>query len=507
MKTIRETLLLFMRFPEPGKVKSRLAAALGEESALAVYTRLVRRTLGVAADFKRLRPGAEIHLFFSPADKKERFASSYPGPRDFIAQEGAHLGERMERAFLWAREKGFDRAVMVGSDIADLAASDLDEAFEALASGDAVLGPASDGGFYLIGLKSRSGNPGVSIFRHERWGTEEIFRRTRDELLRSGLSVRLVAKRCDIDTPGDALRLGASRGAPSAPPDSRSHALPAETPETPGASSRAAPAMLPDGPSPGSLLFASRLTIVIPTLGPPERLRPLLDTLEAGLWPGDSIIVVHGGPDSERLESADRVEAPGSGTRWIASPPGRGVQMNRGAGEATGDVLWFLHGDSTPPPHFAYQVRKILEAPRASFGCFHLGFLPSTPLLEAIARWANFRTRRLKLPYGDQGFFCRRETFVELGGFQKRFIMEDVDFAKRARSRGELLLLPDTLYTSPGRYLEKGVLRASLQNHLLRFLHFLGVEDEKLYALYYGKARTRPRASVAPAGSGADAKP
>ncbi len=503
MQTIRETLLIFMRFPELGKVKSRLGAAFGAEGALALYTRLARRTLGVAADFKRLRPGVHIHVFFTPSGRKDDFARFYPGPWDFVPQEGGHLGERMERAFLRAWERGLGHAVMVGADIADLAAADIEEAFEALESQGAALGPASDGGFYLIGLKRPCG----SIFGYERWGEGDVFRRTRDGLLRSGLSLHVVRERSDIDRPEDVLRLGGA----SFQSSSRSDRPPSLTPsaKTPNstagvgteggaagwsivpdstAEARGGRGEFPDGLTAGPRLFRSRLSVVIPTLGPPERLRPLLDILEAGLWPGDSIIAVLGVKDCDGSEIRLPADSPGSRTRWISAPMGRGVQMNAGAREADGDVLWFLHGDSTPPPQFAYHVRKILDAPRASLGCFRLAFFPSTPLLDAIASWANFRTRRMKLPYGDQGFFCRRETFEALGGFGKRFIMEDVDFVQRARKTGKLLLLPETVHTSSGRYLEKGVLRTSLQNHLLMFLHFLGVDDRKIHSIYY-KAR------------------
>jgi hypothetical protein len=93
----------------------------------------------------------------------------------------------------------------------------------------------------------------------------------------------------------------------------------------------------------------------------------------------------------------------------------------------------------------------------------------------------------MKLPYGDQGLFCRREIFEKARGFGKPYLMEDVDFVKRCRRLGEIAFLPQTVVTSPRRYLEKGVLKAALQNHLTMALYFLGVDNADLARLYYGR--------------------
>ena len=167
-------------------------------------------------------------------------------------------------------------------------------------------------------------------------------------------------------------------------------------------------------------------------------------------------------------------------------PPGAGgSQLNRGAYAAVGNVLLFLHGDSTPPPNFSYSVRKISQAPGTALGCFHLSFSPSTPALGAIAAWANFRTRRLKLPYGDQGLFCTRTVYEAIGGFHKNFLMEDVDFVRRCRAAGRLMVLPDAVVTSPRRYLAKGILRAAAENHILFLAYLLGMDERRLHSLYY----------------------
>jgi hypothetical protein len=120
-----------------------------------------------------------------------------------------------------------------------------------------------------------------------------------------------------------------------------------------------------------------------------------------------------------------------------------------------------------------------------SLGCFGLRFTPSTPLLEIIAAGANLRTRYLRLPFGDQGIFCRREVFEKVGGFRNKHLMEDVEFVRECRSWGKLMILPDPVYTSPKRYLERGVVRAFIENQLLMLLYRLGASDASLYSLYY----------------------
>ena len=105
----------------------------------------------------------------------------------------------------------------------------------------------------------------------------------------------------------------------------------------------------------------------------------------------------------------------------VFAPRGRVLQLNQGAAAAQGNLLFFLHDDSQPPPNFADCIREGPgeDASNARpLGCFQLAFSPSNPLLDGIARWANLRTRVFGLPYGDQGLFCRREIYEKAGGFK-----------------------------------------------------------------------------------------
>lgn len=427
-------LMVFLRHPEPGRVKSRLSAAIGRQPAADLYARLVRRTLGIAADFGRARGDLEILLFYDPPEREQAVRQSYPGPWQFVAQAGHDLGARMAYAFRHAHAPGGRHTVLIGTDIVDLQLSDLDQAFQALDTRPAVLGPAADGGYYLIGLN----RPCDAIFQTQAWGSGSVCAATRAQLVQMGFTVTMLKRRSDVD-----------RGEDLSHPEVRD-------------------------------LLRRRVSVVIPTLQPPEDLQPLLTSLEAQLWPEDEILVVTGEdhPQSGPTAMSSRV-------RLLGSAQGRGLQLNRGARAANGDLLWFLHSDCLPPVNFGYHIRKLGNVSRMALGCFRLTFQPTCAPLQAIARWADLRTRHFGLPYGDQGLFCRRESFETVGGFRKAFLMEDVDFVRSLRRLGKLLVVPESILTSPERYLQGGIIKNSLRNHLLLLLYRLGVDDRTLYNFYY----------------------
>jgi hypothetical protein len=161
-----EVLLLFVKNARLGKVKSRLAAKVGEERALKIYLALLEHTRQVA-----LSVPVERHIYYS----------DYPEPDDAWQsahfskkiQRGKDIGERMANAFDEALCHS-EKAVLVGSDIPGLSAGILKEAFDKLDDFDLVLGPAEDGGYYLIGMKT----PQPHIFRQIDWGTAAVFEQT-----------------------------------------------------------------------------------------------------------------------------------------------------------------------------------------------------------------------------------------------------------------------------------------------------------------------------------------
>jgi rSAM/selenodomain-associated transferase 1 len=444
----RKALLIFMKYPEAGKVKTRLGKDIGEEKASQIFQKLARRNLGIASDFRLAHGEVDLYLYYYPPEKKAELNKAYPGAWKFIPQAGRHLGEKMSAAFQYVFELGYRRAVLIGVDIADLTVIDSEEAFRGLEENQAVLGPSRDGGFYLIGMKSRF----EKVFNFSSWSTPSVYERTLNCFRVSGRIVKILSMRTDIDRGEDLIDLK-------------------------------------DKP-----FFQGQISIIIPFSGKIKRLATLIDILEAQLWPGDEIIIVKAHPqctvDLGKLTCGKADWGPvsiSSRTCLVPAPRGRGIQLNRGSSLAKGDLLWFLHADSVPPFNFGYHIRKLTRSPELALGCFELSLGNKHIFLRLISNWANLRTKYLKLPYGDQGLFCSRHTFSTAGGFKRRFIMEDVDFVRACKKVGKLFIIPERLYSSPGRYLKRGILRASCENHLFMLLYFLGASDRRIYSLYYGK--------------------
>lgn len=187
---------MFAKAPLPGTVKTRLIPALGAEGAARLHEHLVRRTLSTVA---RAEAGV-VQLWCSPTPSHDLFRElrAAHGVAAFT-QRGADLGERMSGALDTALARA-SSALLLGTDCADLTAQDLRTASRALASGcDAVLGPAADGGYVLIGLRKQA----PALFRDMPWGTGEVLDLTRQVLGRLGLRWYELDVRHDMDRPED----------------------------------------------------------------------------------------------------------------------------------------------------------------------------------------------------------------------------------------------------------------------------------------------------------------
>lgn len=186
MNTAKELLLIFTRNPELGKVKTRLAKGVGEQAALTIYKQLLAHT------------HEQVH---SLQVTKRVGYSDRMGEQDIwendvyekFVQEGADLGKRMEAAFQQAAAENFQKVIIIGSDLYDLRTTHLEEAFKALDTHDAVIGPALDGGYYLFGLRTVV----PAVFHNKAWGTETVLQDTKDDL--KHVSVYYLETLNDID--------------------------------------------------------------------------------------------------------------------------------------------------------------------------------------------------------------------------------------------------------------------------------------------------------------------
>jgi rSAM/selenodomain-associated transferase 1 len=198
-----QRLLVFARLPELGKVKTRLAADVGDERALAVYEALLRDVL---TKIGTSTPELEIEVLWAPTPNVTGDALRHAfGPHATGMQTGADLGDRLsmalsERFFFHRTEK----IVVIGVDDPALTRELIDHAFALLESCEYVVGPATDGGYYLLGCRAPSYDP--SVFHDIAWGTSTVLRATLARIADLGRTVALLPEHYDVDTAGDLER-------------------------------------------------------------------------------------------------------------------------------------------------------------------------------------------------------------------------------------------------------------------------------------------------------------
>ena len=170
--------------------------------------------------------------------------------------------------------------------------------------------------------------------------------------------------------------------------------------------------------------------------------------------------------------------------RVIAAPRGRAVQMNRGAAEATGDILLFLHADSVLPDDAFMAIELACAAPGVVGGAFRICFNCSQAAYRLVAFFTNLRSRWRGIFTGDQAYFVRAGSFRAIGGFPDIALMEDLEIVTRLRAIGRLVLLPGYVTTSARRHEKLGLARTVLFMWYLRTLYRLGVSPEQLQHKY-----------------------
>lgn len=193
--TRRDLLIVFVKNPVAGQVKTRLAKTVGDERALKVYLDLLERTHHITLGLKCSKA-----VFYS----REVVDLDVFEPSIYLKyeQEGSDLGERMLNAFQLAFHREYEKVVIIGSDCYELTQLQIEEAFRKLDGSDVVLGPATDGGYYLLGMKQMR----QELFIDKPWSTSDLLLDTILELKKSGASYELLGTLSDIDTEEDLKR-------------------------------------------------------------------------------------------------------------------------------------------------------------------------------------------------------------------------------------------------------------------------------------------------------------
>ncbi|MCH8569147.1 MAG: TIGR04282 family arsenosugar biosynthesis glycosyltransferase [Balneolales bacterium] len=194
----KNALIVFLKYPVPGKVKTRLIPAIGKRGALSIYRKLLGHTLSLTQE---LLNETQIFLFFGGDVDTIGMPSPYNTTEyKIFPQQGDHLGQRMRHAFEKTFSEGCEKVCIIGSDCPQLLDTHIKQAYTMLDICEVVAGPARDGGYYLIGLK----NPDhLFVFDFPDWSHEQVLQRTLKLIRNKALSYGLLEELRDTDTPED----------------------------------------------------------------------------------------------------------------------------------------------------------------------------------------------------------------------------------------------------------------------------------------------------------------
>ncbi len=413
--------IIFTRFPEPGKTKTRLIPHLGAEGAAHLQREMTEHTVRQA---RRADVDIEIRYTGGSLEQMHEWLGT---DLHYTEQGGGDLGKRMQRAFEDHFSSGADRVVIVGSDCPSNDWKSIKDAFQELDSHAVVIGPASDGGYYLIGL-CRAGSetppprsrPSATLFQNIEWGGEQVFEQTMQAA--AELTVHQLPMRHDVDLAEDI------------PP---------------------------------------RISVIIPTLNEEAQLLQTLEKINEGFHV-EAIVVDGGSTDGTR----------GLAPGCLECRSGRAAQQNLGAKKASGEILLFLHADTTLPDGWDWIIRDTLADPSVAMGAFTFKIKEQMRGLKFIEDTTNWRSKKGGLPFGDQGFFLYRKTFDTAGGFPDQPIMEDYAFARTLHRYGKVITVPQPAITSGRRWQQHGVFKVTVVNKLMILGYRIGIPPAKLAAFY-----------------------
>ena len=222
------------------------------------------------------------------------------------------------------------------------------------------------------------------------------------------------------------------------------------------------------------------ISVIIPVLHEGAGINALIEHVRSqeAPVPVEIIVVDGGGGDTiQAIDSEDIVK--------IQSGRGRGLQMNRGAAVARGDILLFLHADTFLPEGGIRKIVDVLSQERYVGGAFDLGIDSDHWFVKATEKVGTIRSRITRLPYGDQAIFIRKEFFDTIGRYKHIPLMEDVDLMQRVKKGGGTIrFIPDRVRTSARRWENEGPFFGTFRNWLLISLYFLGVPPDRLARFY-----------------------
>lgn len=507
-----EYLLVFAKYPEPGRCKTRMVSRLGNVGAAELQREMTQHTLNWASQLRSER-AVQVQVHFAggtEADMQLLFGESW----QYLPQANGSLGMRLATACLallnanlspyMSAQRGRAsnagtasaslsneptpapelRVVIVGTDCPDLSPAIVSDAFERLNQHDACFVPALDGGYTLVAFNlPRTDGAGdmvaeghapsallQALFADDEpaidWGSDRVLSQTLRRLTNAGLSTALLPPLPDVDRPND---LEVWERASSA-----NKRLGGKN----------------TGDKPLARETEVDLSVVIPVYDHEPALLRTLESVGAAAdgsasAPNIEAIVCAAGESHQTVLDVAKFTRRFP-VQLLACPPGRGAQLNCGAAEARGRRLLFLHADTQLPSGYWTSMNEVLNAEGVALGAFQLRIDSASAVARIIERGVSLRSL-LGLPYGDQGLFMPRRTFDQLGGFRLMPIMEDYEFVRRARKVGRIGLAKQSVVTSARRWEKLGSARTTAINQFMLVGYHLGISPERLAAFYRRK--------------------
>lgn len=453
---MNHAVVLFTRVPVPGKTKTRLMPYLSGEECARLH-RCFLQDIGAAIR----EADADIFVCYTGTRNEEAadvWFRKILGP-DIVcfSQQGSDLGARMYHGIAHVLELGYDACVLVGSDIPLLRSDHLKVAWKVLARKDIVLGPTTDGGYYLVGMKQ----PQHVIFDRQTYSHDQVLQNALKAAEGAGLTWGLTGTLSDVDTVEDYLELRADLLS------GRFHKV--------GCRNRAEQI----GSHVAGFMYRKRkISVIVPVYNEEKSILSMQHQLKPYLGFGEILFVDGGSSDGTlALISPD--------FQVLHAPKGRANQMNYGAEHSSGDILFFLHCDSVLPEGWDKEIRRVMR--RYPAGCFGIAFTSKHPLMWICQNMSNLRAKYRKIVFGDQGIFMDRSLFFELGGYPDLPLMEDYQLSLTMREKKVPVgMTARRIYTSDRRF-PKGIipkLRVMWQMNRLRKQYREGVSMEEIARQY-----------------------
>lgn len=427
--------IIFTRIPESGKTKTRLMPYYSGDECKIFHEKLLMDLCE-----KTKSDEYDIITFYS-GDDLEYLKGLLHISKDFFAQKGITIAERMKNAIKETLDMGYKRIVLTGSDIPDIDEQIISDAFNKLQNNSIVFGPSNDGGYYLVGVNDDHDLD--AIFDEDNYKNDNVLKNIENKIQKEIKYTKVLR---DIDTKDDILAYYTNNL------DKDSHAT-------------------------HYIWSKLKISVIVPIYNEEKKANRLMEELKK--FKNSEIILVDG-------ESTDNsYEILSKEFNVIRTKKGRSNQLNSGSKHASGDILFFLHADSLLPPDPEREIKEVIK--KNLVGIFGIRFDRELFMLKVCEIRSMQRVKYTKIMFGDQGIFIFKNLFNEVGGFPNIPIMEDYQFSLELRKKKiNIGITKNRIITSARRFgnTNMSVFKMNLKMYNLRRLYRKGVDAKEILKSY-----------------------